>query len=380
MKILHLGDLHIGKKVNDYSMIDNQKYVFEQIYECIENKKIKVVIIAGDIYDRSIPSEDAVELFDEFLIKLVNILKVKVIAVSGNHDSSSRLDFSSKILEKQGLYIQGEYKKLVNRVSIDDVDFYLMPFVKPETIRYRFINEIKNIEIKTFDDTMKFITDEIEKVMDRSRINVGIYHGLVIGSSEKEENIEKEESVKILSIGGKESVSENYFLKFDYTALGHLHSNRKVSSEKVRYCGSPIKYSFSEKNHTKSLTVITLKKEEFSYEIVPLKEKYPMIEVKGKLEEILAMDIPKDAYLKIILTENVLDAMNKLRSKYTQIMEMGIEIETCDAIELNLNSKKLKTIKPEELFKDFAKSVGVELDEIEKEKIQEIMNHIHGGL
>ncbi|OQY42121.1 MAG: hypothetical protein B6227_03195 [Fusobacteriia bacterium 4572_74] len=147
MKILHLGDLHIGKKVNGYSMIEDQKYIFEQMYKLIEEKKIEIVLIAGDIYDRSIPSEEATELLDELLSTLINEHKVKVVAISGNHDSSTRLDFSSKILEKQGLYIVGEYKKLVNRVSIDEVDFYLMPYVDPSTLRrkYRDILEERDI-------------------------------------------------------------------------------------------------------------------------------------------------------------------------------------------------------------------------------------------
>lgn len=381
VKILHLGDLHIGKKVNGYSMIENQRDVFEQIYRVIEEKKVETVLIAGDIYDRSVPSEEATETLDEFLSHLINTLQVRVIAISGNHDSPARLEFSRGILAKQGLHIVGEYNKLVNKVSVDNFDFYLMPFVTPATIRKKFgeVIEERELTVSTYDDTMKFITGEAVAQLDRDRVNIALYHGFVIGSGEKEEDIEREESVKPLAVGGKESVAEKYFLDFDYTALGHLHGNRRVKSERVRYSGSPIKYSFSERNQKKSLTVIDIDRDRFEVENIEIVDKYPMVEIKGTFDEVMEADIDSDAYLKVTLTETVLDAMNKLRTKYSQVMELGIEIATSDAVRKDHRSANIDKVPTDELFKDLAASVGVELDEEEVEKVREIVNEIIKG-
>lgn len=381
MKILHLGDLHIGKKVNGYSMIENQRDVFEQIYRVIEEKKVETVVIAGDIYDRSVPSEEATETLDEFLSHLINSLQVRVIAISGNHDSPARLEFSRGILAKQGLHIVGEYNKVVNKVSVDNFDFYLMPFVTPATIRKKFgeIIEERGLTVSTYDDTMKFITGEAVAQLDRDRVNIALYHGFVIGSGEKEEDIEREESVKPLAVGGKESVAEKYFLDFDYTALGHLHGNRRVKSERVRYSGSPIKYSFSERNQKKSLTVIDIDKDRFEIENIEIVDKYPMVEIKGTFDEVMEADIDRDAYLKVTLTESVLDAMNKLRTKYSQVMELGIEIATSEAVRKDHRSANIDKVPTDELFIDLAASVGVELDEGEVEKVRDIVNEIIEG-
>jgi len=375
---MHLGDLHIGKKVNGYSMIENQRDIFKQIYSVISKKKVETVLIAGDIYDRSVPSEESIQLLDDFLSHLINILCVNVIAISGNHDSPTRLDFSRGILAKQGLHIIGEYKKLVNKISIDNFDFYLMPFVTPSTIRKKFDTVIKERElvISTYDDTMKFITAEAVKNLNTDRVNIALYHGFVIGSGDDEKEIEREESVKVLAIGGKESVAENYFLDFDYTALGHLHGNRKVKSERVRYAGSPIKYSFSEKNQKKSLTIIDIEKNKFDLEQIEIKDKYPMIELKGTFNEIMDAEINSDAYLKITLTENVLDAMNKLRGKYSQIMELGIEISSTDSIDKDHSSKEIQKIPADQLFLDLAGSVGIEVDTEEMKQLRDVINEI----
>ncbi|MGB6129807.1 MAG: exonuclease SbcCD subunit D [Psychrilyobacter sp.] len=378
MKIMHLGDLHIGKKVNGYSMIENQKDILKQIYSTILKYKVETVLIAGDIYDRSVPSEEATQLLDDFLSHLINVLNIRVIAISGNHDSPTRLDFSGEILAKQGLYILGEYKKLVNKISINNFDFYLMPFVTPATIRKKFetIIEERELVISTYDDTMKFIAGEATKNLDSSRVNIALYHGFVIGSGDDEKEIEKEDSVKPLAIGGKESVAEKYFLDFDYTALGHLHGNRKVKSERVRYAGSPIKYSFSEKNQKKSLTIIDIDKDKFDLEQIEIKDRYPMIELKGTFEEIMKANIDCNAYLKITLTESVLDAMNKLRSRYSQIMELGIEIPTTDSIHKDHSSKEIHNIPIDELLEDLAQSVGVKINSEEMEQLRNILNEI----
>ncbi len=375
MKILHLGDLHIGKKVNGYSMIEDQKYVFNQVYEVIKKEKIETVIIAGDIYDRSIPTEESVELFDEFLINLINELKVKVIAVSGNHDSSARLNFSRKILEKQGLYILGEYKKIVNRVSIEEIDFYLMPYVAPGVIRNRFNNQ----NISTYDETMQFITEKISEEINRERVNIGIYHGFVIGRGEKEEDVVKEESVKLLSVGGKESVSSSYFEIFDYTALGHLHGNRKAGSEKIRYSGSPLKYSFSEENQKKVFQIVDINKGSLDLKEIEIRQRYEMHTLKGSFDEIMKKEIPNDSYLRVILTENVLEAMSKLRTRYRHVMELSFEIPKVDKQKSKIDIRNIDKIEKSDLFREFALEDGILLSEKYIEKVKQIMNSTLGG-
>lgn len=380
MKILHLGDLHIGKKVNGYSMIEDQKYVFEQLYTLVQEKKIETVIIAGDIYDRSIPSEEAIQLLDSFLDKLINELHLNVIAVSGNHDSSARINFSNKILSKQGLHILGEYHEIVNKISIDEVDFYLMPFVTPSYMRNRFEEIIikDEVTISTYDDTMRYITGKISEVIDSSKINIGIYHGFVIGSNEIEKDVEKEGSVKFISVGGKESVSSSYFKIFNYTALGHLHGNRRAGAENIWYSGSPLKYSFSEEKQKKYFQIIDIDKTTFSLEQVDIIPKYEMYSLKGSLEEVLKSEVPTDSYLKITLTEIVLDAMSKLKSKYSQIMELTFDIPKVESIRSNLDIREINHIPKKDLFKHFALEYGIELSKSEFEKVISIMDKIEG--
>jgi len=381
MRILHLSDLHIGKRVNGYSMIEDQRYVFEQVYKLIEEKGIETVIIAGDIYDRSIPSEEATELLDELLSKLIVDLKVRVVAVSGNHDSSTRLDFSSKILEKQGLYIVGEYKKLVNKVSIDNVDFYLMPYTDPSTIRreYRELLGEREVTISTHDDVMKFITDEVKAVMDRDRINIAIYHGFVVGAGDDPTEIEKEDSVKVLSVGGKEAVKEEYFLDFNYTALGHLHGCRRVKSEKVRYAGSPVKYSFSETGQVKKFLIVDIDRDSLDIDDdIRIDQKYDMVEVSGTLDEVMEAEIPKDTYLKVTLTEQTLDAMNKLRTKYSRIMELQISIATREARERRYTAAEIAEKTPNKLFEELAESVGVTLVDEDRDVLEGLVDTLIG--
>jgi exonuclease SbcD len=226
---------------------------------------------------------------------------------------------------------------------------------------------------------MKFITKEVVKELDKEKVNIALYHGFVVGSGEDANNIEKEESVKMLSVGGKEAVLERYFLDFDYVALGHLHGNRKVKSEKVRYCGSPIKYSFSEKNQEKKFTIIDIDKDNFNLEFVEIKEKYPMIEISGTLEEVMNANINKDAYLKIILTEKVLNAMSHLRTKYSQIMELRIEEKTGEIKKSEYSLKDVGELSTNQLFINLANSVGVELEKSEIEYLEKVIQEINEG-
>jgi len=227
---------------------------------------------------------------------------------------------------------------------------------------------------------MKFLTDEIKKEIDKDKINIALYHGFVIGKNEDPEKIEKEDSVKVLSVGGKEAVKEEYFLDFDYTALGHLHGSRKVKSDKVRYSGSPIKYSFSEIDQNKKFLIIDIDKDKLIIDDTNIiKQKYEMVELTGTLKEVLKADIPKDAYLKIILTEQTLDAMNKLRVEYSQIMELQINIATNESIKRKYTSQDINKKNPLVLFTELSESVGVTLEEDESKVLEEVIDSLVGG-
>ena len=335
MKIIHLSDLHIGKRVNEFSMMEDQKHIFNQIYEIIEDEKPDAVVISGDIYDRSVPSEEAVGLCDEFITRLSTI-DTKTCIISGNHDSAERLAFGARLLKKSQINIASVFNGNVETVVIPDEEkkrdmvIYMVPFIKPQTVRRFFEGE----EIVTYDDAIKAVISTIS--LDRDKINVLMLHQFITGfkACESEE----------LSVGTLDQVNAEHFKDFDYVALGHIHGpqNIKTSEENsayVRYCGTPLKYSFSEINHKKAVTVVEFntcahgskENTEVSVrerELTPLHE---MREIKGTYEELTNREFYKDTdiddYIHVVLTdeEDVPDALARLRSIYPNIMKLDYD-------------------------------------------------------
>ena len=350
MKFLHLSDLHIGKRVNEYSMLEDQEYILNQILNIIDKQKPDGIIIAGDIYDKSVPSAEAVALFDDFLVSLSE-RKLYVFVISGNHDSPERIAFGGRLMESSRIYMSPVYDGEIKPVTLGDeygkINIWMLPFVKPVHIR-RF-NE--DIEITTYADALRVAIDNLN--INKNERNIMITHQFVTGA----ERTESEE----ISVGGSDNVDVSVFEIFDYTALGHIHRPQNCKSEKVRYSGTPLKYSFSEAKDNKSVTIAELKeKGNLFVDIIPLKPLRDMVEIKGKYADIMLRDFYKNTnlqedYVHITLTDedDIPDAIGKLRTVYHNLMKLdydNLRTRNMNSIE---NAKNIDKKSPYELFAEF---------------------------
>lgn len=322
MKFIHLSDLHIGKRVNEYSMLEDQEYILNQIINIIDEQQPKGVIIAGDVYDKSVPSAEAVALFDDFLVKLSK-RNLEVFVISGNHDSPERIAFGGRLMEASKIYMSPVYDGGLTPVTLEDeygkINIWMLPFVKP--VHVRKFNE--DAEISSYTDAMQVAIDNLD--VNSNERNVMITHQFVTGA----DRTESEE----ISVGGTDNVDVSVFDVFDYTALGHIHRPQNCKSEKVRYSGTPLKYSFSESKDNKSVTIVELKeKGNLSVDTVPLKPMRDMVELKGKYDEIMLRDFYKDTsyqedYVHITLTDedDIPNAIGKLRTVYHNLMKLDYD-------------------------------------------------------
>ncbi|MBQ7841622.1 MAG: exonuclease SbcCD subunit D [Lachnospiraceae bacterium] len=318
MKFIHLSDLHLGKRVHEFSMIEDQKYILNQILTIVKKERADALLLAGDIYDKTVPSIEAVQLFDEFLNELA-VLQVPVFCISGNHDSAERLAFGAKLFAGQGVHISPVYDGKVEPVRLKDewgeVCVYLLPFVKPATVRHA----LKNEEIGSYQEALKAAIKQM--AVDSNRRNVLVAHQFVTGAS----RCESED----ISVGGLDNVDAAVFDVFDYVALGHIHSPQHVTRETVRYCGTPLKYSFSEAEQEKSVTVAELlDKGEVKLHTISLKPLRDMRRIKGTYLEVTALSFyentNREDYLQVTLTdeEDIPDGMQKLRIIYPNLMRL----------------------------------------------------------
>ncbi|MEG0693362.1 MAG: exonuclease SbcCD subunit D, partial [Oscillospiraceae bacterium] len=243
MKIVHTADWHIGKNLNDYSLLEDQKHYFQHFIKKLEQIKPDALIIAGDLYDRSIPSSEAINLLGNILCEIVLTNKIQTFIVAGNHDSKERLSFGSELLQKSGLHIVGNIEKEIKKVIFQDINFYLIPYIEPHNVKQLYPDQI----VKTHDQAMKLYTKEMLEKIDTDKINILVGHGLYgYGTSSD------------VSVGGSELIDCSIFENFDYVALGHLHSRRTAGSKKMIFSGSPLKYSIDEANQNKSFTLINI--------------------------------------------------------------------------------------------------------------------------
>ena len=318
MKFLHLSDLHIGKRLNEFSMLEDQKYILSQILEILDRENADGVILAGDIYDKPIPSVEAVQLFDSFLTRLAD-RKVPVFAVSGNHDSVERVSFGAQLMENRGVYISRVYDGTLKKIEMSDkngeVCIWLLPFIKPSSVRHVLEEE----EISTYQDALKTVMKHIS--VDTDKRNILVAHQFVTGAS-------RCESEEVL-VGGVDQVDVSLFEKFDYVALGHLHTPQHVGRETVRYCGTPLKYSFSETDQEKSVTVVELgQKGSIVIRTIPLHPIRDMRKIRGTYLEVTEKSFYEGTntrdYLHITLTdeEDIPDGMQKLRIIYPNLMKL----------------------------------------------------------
>lgn len=321
MKFVHLSDLHLGKRVNGYSMIEDQKYILIKILNVIDEQKAEAVVIAGDVYDKPIPPTEAVQLFDDFLFRLVE-RNLQILVISGNHDSPERIAFGSRFMDKSGVHMSQVYNGKNDLVELKDkygkVNFYMLPFVKPSNVRRFFEGE----EINTYTDAVRVAVSHMN--VNKKARNVIITHQFVTGAQRSES--------ETIAVGGTDNVDSYVFDDFDYVALGHIHGPQNVGKNTVRYCGTPLKYSFSEISHKKSVTVVEMKgKGNVKVSTVELTTKLDMREIKGTYEELTFKknyeNTNTEDYLHIILTdeEDVADAVAKLRCVYPNLMKLDYD-------------------------------------------------------
>ena len=319
MKFIHLSDLHLGKRVNEYSMLEDQQYILTRIINVIDDEKPDAVLIAGDIYDKSVPSAEAVSLFDDFLVRLSRRDAVTFV-ISGNHDSPERLAFGGRLMEQSGVRISPVYSGKVEPFSLTDgygtVNVYMLPFVKPVHVRRFYGDE----EIESYTDALRVAIDKMN--VDPSVRNVLIAHQYVTGAlrSESED----------VPVGGLDNVDASVFEPFDYVALGHIHGPQNIGSAKIRYCGTPLKYSFSEVDHKKSITVAELgAKGDLTVREIPLPPMRDMISLRGSYEELTRRSFYegttyRNDYVRAVLTDedDIPDAAAKLRVIYKNLMKL----------------------------------------------------------
>lgn len=346
MKLIHLSDLHIGKRVNEISMLEEQQHILSSILLIIDAEKPDAVLIAGDVYDKSIPSTEAVSLFDDFLVSLAR-RNVPVMIISGNHDSAERLAFCNRLLGNAGIHISPAYHGPIEPVTLSDdvgdVNFWLLPFVKPAHVK-RFHPEA---HIDSYTDACRVAIENM--AIDFSKRNVLLTHQFVTGAA----TCSSEE----ISVGGTDNVDASVFDCFDYVALGHIHGPQNIGSNRIRYCGTPLKYSISEESHHKSITIVHLgQKGELLLELRPLTPLHDMRTIRGNFETLTSKtfyaETATEDYLQIILTdeEDIPEAMGRLRQIYPNIMSIHYDNSRTRANQVIDGALEVQRKSPLELF------------------------------
>lgn len=367
MKFLHLGDLHLGKSLGDFDLIRDQKFILDQILEIVKNQSIDGVLIAGDVYDRAVPSEAATKLLDYFLSSLAEA-GIMTFVISGNHDSDERLHYGSDLFEKNRIYISAKYEGTLYKKTVTDdygeIDVYLLPFVKASQVKH-FLPDAK---IENYDDAVRAVLEQAQ--VDATRRNVIVAHQFVTGSSE-DPVISGSEGVGVQSVGLVEKIGYDCFKDFDYVALGHIHSPQKIGREEVRYSGSPLKYSLSEVANDKSVPVITMEeKGKTSIELIPLKPVRDMRHIKGELKQLLKKENVTDTedFIYATLTDEdiVNDAMGIFQQIYLNTVKIDYDNSHTKELEQVDISKIAENRSFEELITDFySKIYGCEISEEE---------------
>ena len=381
MKILHLSDLHIGKIVLEQSMLDDQKYMLNQIIEKIKEEKIELVLISGDIYDRGVPPSDAVTVLNNFLKVLIKDLYLKVCIIAGNHDSKERLNFGSEIFKSDGLYISSIYNGNIDKVELEDeygkLNIYMLPYIKPIEVR-QFFEE--DVDVSSYHNAVKEVILK-ENINEKER-NIILSHQFVTSGGIEPEKSESE----TLYLGGTENVDVSCYDKFDYVALGHIHGPQRIGRDTARYAGTILKYSFSEVHQNKSLTVIDFKeKENLKIDLIPLKPLRDMRVIKGPIEELTKEEnyskTNREDYIRAIITneEQVYDAIGQLRKIYPNVLRLDIENSKAK-IDSEAKLSDLDNIKKKdevELFNEFYKyQNNQDLNEVQLEIIKNVIKEV----
>ena len=375
MKFIHISDLHLGKRLNEQSLIEDQTYILNKIIEITEDEKPCGVIIAGDVYDKSVPSVEAIQLFDEFLSKLAK-MQLQVFVISGNHDSPERMSFGSKLMDQSGVHISQVYDGQLTPYVLNDeygnVCIYLLPFIKPANVRRYFGGESM-----TYTEAMKTALSNAD--INKEKRNILVTHQFVTGAN----RTESEE----ITVGGTDNVDASVFEDFDYVALGHIHSPQNCGSEKIRYCGTPLKYSFSEAKDDKSVTVVELnEKGNMQIRTLPLVPLHDLVEIKGDFFQIMNKEFYENTtdqtdYLHITLTneEDIIDAIGNLRSIYHNLMRLDYDNKRTRGIN-EIEDANVDEKSPLELFSQLYETHNnQEMNEEQKDFIKNLIEQIWEG-
>ena len=375
MKLLHLADLHIGKRVYEYSMLEEQKAALTQAFRMAVEHKADAVLIAGDVYDKNIPTIEGVKLFDTFLTALKQ-KDIPTFIISGNHDSAERLSFGRHLFENSQIYLSGTYEEDILKKTLTDefgeVDIYLLPFLKPQQIEVAEGEE----KPKDYTEAIKLVLDHLN--INKNNRNVLLAHQFVGGGSAEPFRADSETQ----SVGGVDMVDYRVFDDFDYVALGHLHGAQHVGRETVRYAGSPVKYSFSEARQEKSATLVTLaEKNNITIEKIPLRPVHDMREIKGTLQQLTSQEVLSESdcndYMHITLTdeEEIYDVFGKLRAIYPNLMSLDFDnARTRAEGAVALTGEVMKEKSTMELFRDFfEKQTGSVLSPVQEQIVTDII-------
>lgn len=350
MKILHTSDLHIGKRINEYSMLEEQEFILKQIVDIASQEEPDAIILAGDIYDKSIPSAEAVSMFDEFLVQLAKLRK-SIFIISGNHDSAERIAFASRIMEVSKVHLSPVYNGKIEPVILKDseseVAFYMLPFIKPSIVQH-FADE--DVVIKSYNDAMEHVISQMD--IDKSRRNVLITHQYITDA----ERSESEDSI----IGGLDNIDSSLLADFDYVALGHLHRPQHCGCENIRYSGSPLKYSFSEVNDKKSVSIIEFgSKGETNVSTRPLTPLHEWHDLKGTYDELTNKNYYdgkgyQEDFVRITLTDedDIPDGMKRLKTIYHRLMELRYDNKRTRSESTFTGSSNIDALKPDQLFEE----------------------------
>lgn len=376
MKIFHISDLHLGKSLKEYSFIEDQEYILNKIIDKILEGKPDVLIIAGDIYDTSNPSLEAVRLWDSFITRLSNI-KIKTLVIAGNHDQATRLAYAKEILKAKDIYISSSFTYPIEckTFSKDDVevDFYMLPFSRQREIREYF----PDANIDTYSQAFKLALNDIP---DDDRIKVIIAHQFICGGQSSDSEL-------ITSVGGQEQIDIEPFKKFDYVALGHLHRPQSLENGKICYSGSILKYSFSEVNTNKSISCVDIKsKDDITISKIPLLPCTDMIEIKGKFDVITdpsyVESVDSNAYMRIILTDEgiVYDAFNRLKQYYKNLLNLVYdEQESNEIIQSTISMQDAENLSPTDIINRFFETKqGAVLSNDQMSIVNDIIHKVWG--
>ncbi len=373
MRLMHLSDLHIGKRLNEFPLLDDQSYILDEILRIAEEQKPDAVAIAGDIYDKSTPSAEAVALFDSFISRLAKLV-TPVFVISGNHDSAERIAFGSSLMQTAGVYLSPVYNGESSPVKVKDefgsVNVYMLPFIRPSDVRRRFPDD----DTESFDSAFKTAVTHLD--VNENERNIILAHQFITGAAAG-----GSESV---SVGGLDNISSEVFEPFDYAALGHIHHRQNITSEKVRYCGTPLKYSFSEVNDKKTVTIANIgKKGELSIEEIPLCPIRDLREIKGTYLEITDRNFYSkfncEDYIHVTLTDenDIPEAIGRLRAVYPNIMKLDYDnTRTRENRVVNDLADEVQR-SPAELFAEFYRTCNnSELSEEQKDYIDGVIKEI----